>query len=160
MTNTKNASSVADPATTVAPQLVSQVEDAPGRGILPKISLHLAGESQLFHLDAQPVETINDLLSRQYLQETNVAFVKWIAKKGGVVPLTHHINEQVTWIIEGHAEVYSQGRKYIMKAGDIMIIPPNVPHEFIFVEDTIDIDIFAPGRQNWLDGTATYLRQK
>jgi hypothetical protein len=44
-----------------------------------------------------------------------------------------------------------------MKAGDIMII---VPHEFIFLEDTIDIDIFARGRQDWLDGTATYLRQK
>jgi quercetin dioxygenase-like cupin family protein len=47
-----------------------------------------------------------------------------------------------------------------MKAGDIMIIPPNVPHEFIFLEDTIDIDIFACGRQDRLDGTAAYLRQK
>jgi hypothetical protein len=28
-----------------------------------------------------------------------------------------------------------------MKSGDIMIIPPNVPHEFIFLEDTIDIAI-------------------
>jgi hypothetical protein len=42
-------------------------------------------------------------------------------------------------------------------AGDIMIIPPNVPHEFTYLEDTIDIDIFAPGRQDWLDGTAIYL---
>jgi len=41
--------------------------------------------------------------------------------------------------------------------GDIMIIPPNVPHEFTYLEDTIDIDILAPGRQDWLDGTATYL---
>ncbi len=46
--------------------------------------------------------------------------------------------------------------KYILRAGDVMVIPPNVPHEFVFVEDTIDIDIFAPGRQDWLDGTATY----
>jgi hypothetical protein len=41
-----------------------------------------------------------------------------------------------------------------------MIIPPNVPHEFIFTDETIDIDIFAPGRQDWLDGTATYLKAK
>ncbi len=47
-----------------------------------------------------------------------------------------------------------------MKAGDIMIIPPNGPHEFIFVADTIDIDIFALGRQDWIDGTANYLHQK
>jgi quercetin dioxygenase-like cupin family protein len=66
-----------------------------------------------------------------------------------------NVNEQITWITEG-TEVYSQGRRYIMKAGHIMLIPPNVPHEFIFTEDTIDIDIFAPGRQDWLDGTAAH----
>ena len=160
MTDTKNNSVATDPAATFAPQLVSQIEDAPARGILPNISLHLAGEPQLFHLDAQPMEKINELLYRQYLHGTNVTFVKWTAKKGAVVPLTHHVNEQVTWITTGLAEVYSQGRRYVMKAGDIMIVPPNVPHEFIFLEDTIDIDIFAPARQDWLDRTATYLHQK
>jgi quercetin dioxygenase-like cupin family protein len=72
-----------------------------------------------------------------------------------LVPLHHHVNEQITWITQGAAEVYSQGRKYIMKAGDIMIIPLNIPHEFTFLEDTIDIDVFAPARQDWADGTAT-----
>ena len=133
MTDTKSTGAAANPEATVAPQLVSQIEDAPARGILPNISLHLAGEPQLFHLDVQPMEKVNDLLHRQYLYGTNVTFVKWTAKKGAVVLLTHHVNEQVTWITEGVAEVYSQGRKYIMKDGDIMIIPPNVPHEFIFL---------------------------
>jgi quercetin dioxygenase-like cupin family protein len=110
----------------------------------------------MYQLDAQPVEQVSELLQRQYLCGNNVTFVKWIAKKGAVVPLHHHVNEQVTWITEGAAEAYSQGRKYTLRAGDIMIIPPNVPHEFVFVEDTINIDIFAPGRQDWLDGTATY----
>ncbi|MGA7925573.1 MAG: hypothetical protein WCA20_06215 [Candidatus Sulfotelmatobacter sp.] len=96
----------------VAPQIVSQIEDAPARGILPNISLHLAGESQLFHLDAQPMEKINNLPFRQYLHGTNLTFVKWTAKKGAVVPLAHRVNEQVTRITEGLAEVYSQGRKY------------------------------------------------
>jgi quercetin dioxygenase-like cupin family protein len=82
--------------------------------------------------------------------------VKWTAKKGATVPLHHHANEQITWITEGAAEVYSQGRKYLLKAGDIMIFPPNVPHEFLFTADTIDIDIFSPPRQDWLEGRATY----
>jgi quercetin dioxygenase-like cupin family protein len=111
---------------------------------------------QLYELDAQPVEQISEFLQRQYLSGNNVTFVKWIAKKGALVPLHHHLNEQITWITEGIAEVYSQERKFVMKAGDIMIIPSNVPHEFIFTEDTIDIDIFAPGRQDWFDGTASY----
>jgi unsaturated pyranuronate lyase len=142
----------------IAPMLLSppQVSDAPGRGILPNVSRHTAAAPQLYELDAQPVEQISELLQRQYLSGSNSTFVKWIAKKGAVVPLHHHGNEQITWITEGAAEVYSQGRKYVMKAGDIMIIPPNVPHEFVFTEDTVDIDIFAPGRQDWLDGTASY----
>jgi hypothetical protein len=60
-TDTTDNPAVGDPAATVAPQIVSQIGDAPARGILPNISLHLAGESQLF-LDAQPIEKINDLL--------------------------------------------------------------------------------------------------
>jgi quercetin dioxygenase-like cupin family protein len=72
------------------------------------------------------------------------------------VPLHHHVNEQITWITEGRAEVFSQGRRFVMTAGTLLIIPPNVPHEFLFTEDTIDIDIFTPQRQDWLDGTAGY----
>jgi unsaturated pyranuronate lyase len=140
----------------IAPVVQDQVSDAPGRGMMPNVSPHTAAAPQLYQLDAQPVEQVSALLQRQYLSGSNATFVKWIAKKGAVVPLHHHANEQITWITEGVAEVYSQGRKYIMKAGDIMVIPPNVPHEFIFIEDTVDIDIFAPGRQDWLDGTASY----
>ena len=39
-----------------------------------------------------------------------------------------------------------------MTAGMVLIIPPNTPHEFVCTEDTIDIDFFAPQRQDWIDG--------
>ena len=81
-----------------------------------------------------------------------MTLVKSIMKKGAAVPLHHHVYEQITWITEGQAEVYSQGKKYVMKPGDVMIITPNILYEFRFVEDTIDIDIFAPQRQNWMTG--------
>jgi quercetin dioxygenase-like cupin family protein len=156
MSKSQSTTAPAKPATAIAPQLLSQIHEAPGRGILPNISLHNAATPHMYQVDVQPIEQTSDLLQRQYLSGSNVTFVKWTAKKGAVVPLHHHVNEQITWITQGAAEVYSQGRKYIMRAGDVMVIPPNVPHEFVFVEDTIDIDIFAPGRQDWLDGTATY----
>jgi len=110
----------------------------------------------LYQLDAQPMEQVSELLQRQYLTGAHATLVKWTAKKGATVPLHHHANEQITWITAGEAEVYSQGRKYLLKAGDIMIFPPNVPHEFLFTADTIDIDIFSPPRQDWLEGRATY----
>jgi quercetin dioxygenase-like cupin family protein len=142
----------------VAPTLASapSVTDAPGMGLLPPISLHSAASPLLYNLGAQPIEQMSPLIQRQYLHGTHSTLVKWIAKKGAVVPLHHHVYEQITWITEGRAEVYSQGKKYLMNPGDVMIIPPNVPHEFRFLEDTIDIDIFAPQRQDWIDGTASY----
>jgi quercetin dioxygenase-like cupin family protein len=94
------------------------------------------------------------------VKDSQFTFSKWIMKKGAVMPLHHHANEQITWITQGETEVYSQGKKYVMHAGDIMIIPPNVPHEFRFTQDTIDIDIFSPQRQDWMEGTADYLSKE
>jgi quercetin dioxygenase-like cupin family protein len=93
---------------------------------------------------------VSPLIQRQYLHGSQSTFAKWIMKKGAVVPLHHHANEQITWITQGE----------VMHAGDIMIIPPNVPHEFRFTQDTIDTDIFSPQRQDWMDGTADYFSKE
>jgi quercetin dioxygenase-like cupin family protein len=128
------------------------VTAAPTKGLIPSISGHTAASPMLYALDAQPKEQISPLVQRQYLSGAQSTFVKWTVKAGGVFPLHHHSNEQITYIVSGQCEVFSQGRRFTMKAGMIMIIPPNVPHEFHCPEDTIDIDFFAPGRQDWADG--------
>jgi quercetin dioxygenase-like cupin family protein len=133
-----------------------RVTNAPGQGVLPTISPHLAAVPVMYALDAQPLEQIMPLVQRQCVHGTQMTFAKWTMQAGAVVPVHHHVNEQISWFTVGAAEVYSQGKKYILRAGDVMIIPPNVPHEFRFTEDTIDIDIFSPARQDWIDGTATY----
>ena len=128
------------------------VSEAEGRGVQAAVSAHSAALPVLYQLDAQPIEQINPLVQRQMLNGTQSTFVKWTVKKGGVFPLHHHANEQITWITKGRCEVSSQGRKFVVAAGDVLIIPPNVPHEFHCTEDTIDIDFFAPQRQDWIDG--------
>ena len=65
----------------------SQVTDAPGKGILPMISGHMAAGLSLYHLDAQPIEQVSPLIQRQYLHGSQSTFSKWIMKKGAVVPL-------------------------------------------------------------------------
>lgn len=130
----------------------SAVIDAPGRGIQPGVSGHSAILPSLYLLDAQPIEQISPLVQRQMLNGTQSTLVKWTVKKGGVFPLHHHSNEQITWITEGRCEVYSQGKKFVMTAGTVLVIPPNTPHEFVCTEDTIDVDFFAPQRQDWIDG--------
>ncbi len=137
-----------------APTLSSEpvATGAPSSGVLPGVSGHLAQLPTLYDLDAQPTEQISPLVQRQYLSGTQSTFVRWIVKKGGIFPLHHHSNEQITWITKGRCEVHSQGKEFVMTAGTVLVIPPNVPHEFICTEDTIDIDFFAPQRQDWLDG--------
>lgn len=140
--------------------IVSQTSPASERGIIPGISDRMAAMPLSYSLDAQPREEVSPLLSRQYIHGSQSTFVKWTAKKDAVVPVHHHLNEQITWIVSGRAEVFSNGERYIAEAGDILFFPPNVPHEFLFLEDTIDIDFFSPARQDWIDGTENYLEQE
>jgi len=126
------------------------ITDAPGKGVIGTV--HTAAQASLFNLDAQPVEQISPLIQRQYLSGSQSTITKWTVKKGGVFPLHHHANEQTTWLTKGRCEVYSQGKKYVLTAGMVLIIPPNVPHEFTCTEDSIDIDFFSPQRQDWMDG--------
>lgn len=124
-----------------------------------EISQHYAALPNLYQLDNVKLEKISDKISRQYIMGSQIMLVKWIFKKGAVVPLHFHPNEQVTWITKGSVKVRSQGKEFIVHAGEVIIIPPNVPHEFTALEDTIDIDIFSPVRQDWLNNTAGYIQQ-
>jgi quercetin dioxygenase-like cupin family protein len=143
---------VADGQTAVMKMDPPDVTAAPGRGVIPSVSSHTGAVPTLYDLDKQPIEQISPLVQRQYLSGSGSTIVKWTVKPGGVFPLHHHIYEQITWITKGRCEVYSQQKKFVLAAGSVLIIPPNVPHEFHCTEDTIDIDFFAPARQDWADG--------
>ena len=123
-----------------------------------EISKHYTALPNLYELDAIPKEQLSDKIIRQYVMGSQSMLVKWTLKKGAVIPLHFHPNEQITWITKGSVKVLSQGKEFIVKAGDVLIIPPYVPHEFIALEDTIDIDFFTPVREDWLNNTATYIQ--
>ena len=129
------------------------ITDAPGRGEIDTV--HTGAMGAVFELDAQPMEQISPLIQRQYLSGSQSTIAKWTVKAGAVFPLHHHANEQITWITKGRCEVYSQGKKTVMTAGMVMVVPPNVPHELVCPEDSIDIDFFSPQRQDWMDGVAS-----
>jgi quercetin dioxygenase-like cupin family protein len=126
------------------------VSDAAGRGEIDTV--HTGAMGSVFELDAQPKEQISPLIQRQYLSGSQSTIAKWTVKAGAVFPLHHHANEQITWITKGRCELYSQGKKYILTAGMVMVIPPNVPHELVCPVDSIDMDFFSPQRQDWMDG--------
>lgn len=83
-----------------------------------------------------------------------------LLKKGCIVPLHSHVNEQLTYILEGALKFWIDNREIVVHAGEVLTIPPNMPHKAEALEDTVDLDIFHPPRADWLSKTDSYLRQK
>jgi quercetin dioxygenase-like cupin family protein len=114
--------------------------------------------------DAVPIETLNPLLTRQFVTGEQAMLARLELKAGCVVPRHSHPNEQISWIVSG-ALLFSLGEEdgaedRLVRAGEVLVIPGGLPHAATAIEDTVDIDIFAPPRQDWIAGTDAYLRPK
>ena len=70
-------------------------------------------------------------------------------KKGSSVPLHHHINEQITYIIEGQLDMIIDGKPYSLTSGMYHVIPSNIPHSAIAITDCKVIDTFSPVREDY-----------
>jgi quercetin dioxygenase-like cupin family protein len=103
-------------------------------------------------------EHLNPLIDREMLTGQNLMLARVIMKKGAHVPLHHHHNEQVTYILEGALKFAIDGKEIVVKSGEVLCIPSNMPHEAWALEDTIDLDVFNPPREDWLNKTDDYLR--
>jgi quercetin dioxygenase-like cupin family protein len=117
---------------------------------------------------AMPLEQLNPQLSRRIVTGSQVMVAHVYLKAGAVVPKHHHVNEQVTYILEGALRLWvgdqvdsqHDADGILVKAGEVLVIPSGVPHRAYAVEDTLDLDVFAPPREDWLNGTDAYLRKK
>lgn len=108
-----------------------------------------------------PVEKVTDKIKRQLVTGRNEMMARVLLEKGAIVPTHSHESEQMTYIIEGAMRLWigEPAEVVLLKAGQFLVIPPNVPHKAEALEDTVDIDLFSPIRQDWLDGTDTYFHQ-
>ena len=106
-----------------------------------------------------PSEQINDTVARRFITGDSVTIGRFELKKGGVVPTHAHANEQVSMVMSGALLFRIDGRDTIVKAGEMMQIPGNVPHEVEVLEDAVAIDVFSPVRQDWIDKTDTYFKR-
>ena len=104
------------------------------------------------------LEALNPLLGRQMITGDKMMLARVLLKKGCVVPEHSHENEQLTYIVEGALKFWIDGREVVVRAGEVLCIPPHMPHKAEAVEDTVDLDVFYPPRQDWLNKTDSYLR--
>ncbi|MFD1872419.1 cupin domain-containing protein [Hymenobacter bucti] len=110
-----------------------------------------------------PVDQLSDTIGRRLITGQDMMLAHVYLKKGALVPRHQHINEQITYILEGALRFHlgdDAGEEIIVRAGEVLCIPSNVWHQAEALEDTLDVDVFSPPRQDWLDGSDAYLRQK
>lgn len=114
---------------------------------------------QSLHWDTLSKENLSPQFSRQAVHSESMTMARVYLKQGCSVPEHSHPNEQISIIESGALQFTLEGVVKVARAGDILVIPPNVPHAAIALEDVVGIDIFSPPRQDWIAGTDAYLRK-
>ena len=105
------------------------------------------------------LEVLNERLSRKVVNGEKVMVSQLWFKKDSLVPLHHHESEQISLILTGSMRFELEGREVTVRAGEVLVIPSNVPHSAFALEDCVGIDVFSPIRYDWLDGSDAYLRK-
>ena len=116
-----------------------------------------------FRWEDMPRERVTDAIDRRIITGPRMMIAHVYLKKDAVVPKHSHENEQLTYILEGalRFRIGDDGAQVVdVRAGEVLVIPSNVPHEALALEDTLDVDVFNPPRQDWLDGTDSYFHRK
>jgi quercetin dioxygenase-like cupin family protein len=118
----------------------------------------IAMDIQIYQWSDIPEEQLTSMLTRQMLStgKQTVAIVR--LKNGCVVPEHFHEPKQITSILAGALEFTINNQKIVLRKGQSMVIPSNLPHAAVALEDTLDLDIFSSVRWDWVHGTDKYIR--
>ena len=119
-------------------------------------------KARLHRWESMPKEELNAQIGRRMITGDRMMIAQIFLKKGCVVPRHAHENEQITYVLEGALRFHlgaTGAQEVIVRTGEVLTIPPNLPHTAEALEDTLDVDIFDPPRQDWLNKTDSYLRK-
>jgi len=133
---------------------------APRKAAKKKTARKRAAKAKMQYIPWSTVELedLNPLLQRQFVVGGEVMLARVLMKKGCIVPEHSHHNEQITYILEGALKFWIDGKVIVVKAGEVLTIPPHMPHKAEALEETIDLDVFNPPREDWINKTDQYLR--
>jgi quercetin dioxygenase-like cupin family protein len=121
----------------------------------------MADTATHYRWDDLPREELNPLIGRRYISGDSMMIAHIYLAKGAIVPKHEHVNEQITYVIEGRMRfaLGEDASQHVeVGAGEVLHIPAHLPHSAEALEDTLDVDVFHPVRQDWLDGSDAYLR--
>ena len=107
----------------------------------------------------EPIEQMSDAVGRQLIHTDRMTVARIHLKEGAHVPTHQHEAEQVVNVLQGRLRVEVEGEVLDVGAGESLVLPGNVPHGVVAVEDSIVLDVFAPAREDWRRGEDAYLRR-
>ncbi len=113
---------------------------------------------KLYNWSQIPEEQLNDLVARQMIHGETMTIARIHLRKGAVVPLHQHPNEQISMVEHGRLRFVIAGQERIVQGGDMVAIPPHAPHLVEALEDSLATDLFSPIREDWIRGDDAYLR--
>jgi quercetin dioxygenase-like cupin family protein len=118
-------------------------------------------EATHYRWDDLPREELSPGIGRRFITGESMMIAHVYLEKGAIVPKHSHHNEQLTYILEGVLRLIlgeDEAQIIDVAAGEVLHIPAHLPHSAVALEDTLDVDVFSPPRQDWLDGSDAYLR--
>jgi quercetin dioxygenase-like cupin family protein len=116
-----------------------------------------------FHWNDVPQEQVKPDLSRRLITGERIMVANVELQRGCIVPQHAHVHEQISYVLDGclRLTVGDDGAEsYELRAGAVVVIPSNVPHAAEALEDTRVVDVFSPPREDWLNRTDSYLRNR
>ena len=112
-----------------------------------------------YNWESVPLEVMSDMISRKVISGDKAMIAQVFLKKDAVVSEHQHESEQLTYILAGALKFEIGGREVVVRKGEVLRIPSNVPHRAVALEDTLDVDVFSPIRTDWLKKDDAYLRR-
>jgi quercetin dioxygenase-like cupin family protein len=113
---------------------------------------------QYYNWNLLAEEPLNPRLGRKMIHGRHVTVARIRLRKGAVVPMHSHPNEQISMLESGAVRFVIAGEERVLHAGDVLVIPPDAPHMVEALEDSLAVDLFSPPREDWIRGDDAYLR--
>ena len=116
---------------------------------------------QSINWDEVELESVNRSMKRRIVTGRNMTVARIYFKDGFTVPMHSHHNDQITQVIKGEMRFVFGGdepKEMLLGPGDVVVIPPNMPHLATCIGEVEEIDMWSPRRDDWLDGSDDYLR--
>jgi quercetin dioxygenase-like cupin family protein len=112
----------------------------------------VSAAARLHRWDEIALEKITELMSQKIVAGAHQMLAQTYLKQGALVPMHAHPSEQMTYVLQGALKFRVEGEEIIVREGEVLHIPANARHQAEALDDTFQLDIYSPPREDWLRG--------